>query len=163
MRKPRKCRFLQFLHIFARTENSGNFRPPPGPPARPRAGGPPGGAPRGGLGGGFLGVQKGVKKGPFLTLKMTPKIGLFWPFSKPFSYRKYPFLGVKKGVFLGVFLTPPQMAIFVPANFVPKTQKIPKKKCPMFVPNGRFIKYPTKCAHFCPAGGPGVSRGGPGG
>ena len=159
---PKMPIFAIFAHFCADRKIPEISAPPPGPRA-PARGGAPRGGPPGGPGGGFLGVQKGVKKGSFLALKMTPKIGLFWPFSKPFSYRKYPFLGVKNRVFLGGILDPPDIAIFVPANFVPKTQKIPKKKCPMFVPNGRFIKYPTKCAKFCPAGGPGVSRGGPGG
>ena len=56
----------------------------------------------------------------------------------------------------------------VPAHFCPdfcpdgkKREKFCPKKCPIFVPTGRVIKYPKKCARGGARGGPPVSRGDP--
>ena len=46
-------------------------------------------------------------------------------------------------------------------HFCPKMCKNVQKMCPSFVPNGRFIKYPTKCAKFGPGIVPALSRGWP--
>merc|ERR1711951_80768 len=52
-------------------------------------------------------------------------------------------------------------------NSVPRSlsqpEKIPENFCPIFVPTGRVIKYPKKCARRASRGPGGVSRGGPGG
>ena len=159
---PKMPIFAIFAHFCADRKFPEISAPPARAPRAPARGGPPGGSPGGprrGVFGGPMGVQNRVVFDP----KNDPKNDRFGGFFSLFLSLKGGILGgPKRGVFGGYF-RPSKMGGFVPANFVPKTQKIPKKKCPMFVPNGRFIKYPTKCAKFCPAGGPGVSRGGPGG
>ena len=132
------------------------------PRARPRPGPPRPGPPReGGLGQVQGGMDRGPFGGRFGTPKWTPKNPVFGAYRCADTVQNGGSWGTpKRGLFGGCFGNAERMYNRMFVQNCPKCAFLSKISCPMFVPNGRFIKYPTKCAKFRPKFVPGGSRGG---